>query len=166
RWYGKSHAASIHNTGCPESGREHLTKGRKEKMALVEIGMTQETIEKVLEPMEPGEKTLVYMGLLTDAANGDSPVFITSKGGKMVKAKFQCISSDPVENGKGLIYNGVIGSFSFAELVKRIPLMVGTSIDSEAGIGMEFRMTVSKETYLTKDGETKMKNEIKKFLSA
>ena len=133
-------------------------------MALISINMTQEEVQKVLEPMDAGVKTLVYTGLLVDSTNEDSPVFATSKGGKMVKAKFTCISSDPNENGKGVIYNGVIGSFSFAELTKRVPILVGRDIDTEAGVGLEFQAEVTLEEYLTKDGEPRKRNGIKKFI--
>lgn len=110
-------------------------------MAIVDVGMTQEQVMASLEPLPAGPYTVVYKGLLKTEEG--EVLWPTRKGGRMIKAMFGVVDPDPSKNGRGLIYPGTLGSFSFALLVKNLPIMVGGGIDDEAGIGTELRVDVS-----------------------
>ena len=131
-------------------------------MAIFEVGMTQEQAQEAINPAPAGRYRLAYEGLMLDKETQD-PRWTTKKGGKMVKGMFRIVSPDPVQHGKSLIYNGVIGSFSFATLTSVLPIMSGTGIDTEAGKGMEIEADLTEETYTKNDGTEGKKNEIKKM---
>jgi len=119
-------------------------------MAVYELGMTMEEVMAPVELLPPGMYTFAYEGLLKD--DEGSIYFPTSKGGQSVKARFRVISPDPLQNGKGVIYMGIIGQFSFANLQKIIPLMTPRGIDDEVGIGTQIQATIAHQV-VTKDGE-------------
>ena len=122
---------------------------------LVDINMTQEEVMAVLEPPKASEKTkFVFEGLMLNSEQPENKRFLfpTKKGGTQVKAKLRVIDPDPAENGKGLIYNGVIGQFSFANLCKVVKIMSGTGVDDEAAIGTEFYAKVTHGEYDRDDG--------------
>ena len=134
-------------------------------MALFEIGMTQEQVMEAINPAPKDRYRLGYEGLMLDKENGGDPRWTTKRGGKMVKALLRIISPDPIQHGKSIIYNGVIGSFSFANLTAVLPLMSGTGIDPEAGKGMEIEADVDVDTYTKNDGTEGKRNNIVKMYS-
>lgn len=119
-------------------------------MAVFELQMTMEDVMAPIEQIPPGDYTFIYEGLLKDD-DGDI-YFPTKAGGQSVKARFRTVSPDPKQNGKGVIYQGTIGQFSFANLCKVIPLMTPRGIDDEVGIGTSITATIG-HTKKTVDGE-------------
>lgn len=119
-------------------------------MAVFELNMTMEELMAPIEILPPADYTLLYEGLLKD--DDGSIYFPTQKGGQSVKARFRVVSPDPLQNGKGVIYQGVLGQFSFANLQKVIPLMTPRGIDDEVGIGTQIMATIA-HTKKVVDGE-------------
>jgi hypothetical protein len=102
-------------------------------VAVFELNMTMEELMAPIEQLPPGDYSFAYEGLLKDDQGGI--YFPTQAGGQSVKARFRVVSPDPLQNGKGVIYQGTLGQFSFANLQKVIPLMTARGIDDEVGIG-------------------------------
>ncbi len=135
---------------------------------LYEVGMTQEQVMAMVKPAPADRYRLIFRGFLIneEAPEGQKLIWPTKKGGKMVKAKFAISSPDPAQNGKMLIYMGLIGSFSFANLCRVLPIMSGTGIDEDAAIGSEIEADVSVSSYTNSYGESVEKNDITKMYLA
>jgi hypothetical protein len=112
-------------------------------MAIIEVGMTLEDAKKSVEPI-PAAK---YRGTLVDwMKDSQGQVLQTTKNGKkkMLKPIFKIVHEDPAVAGRQLIYNAVLGSFSFGELAAALPsVFVGRGIDTEAGKGIDVWLDVS-----------------------
>jgi hypothetical protein len=111
------------------------------------------TMEEIMAPVElppPGHYRAIYEGLLKDEDGGI--FFPTMKGGQSVKARFRLISPDPVQNGRGVIYQGVLGQFSFANLQKVVPIVQNGKVDDEAGVNTEIEFDLAHQK-VTRDGE-------------
>lgn len=119
-------------------------------MAVFELNMTMEEIMAPVELIPPNDYVMVYEGLLKDDDGGI--YFPTRAGGQAVKARFRVESPDPVQNGRGVIYMGTLGQFSFANLQKVIPIMTPRGIDDEVGIGTRMTVTIG-HTKKVIDGE-------------
>jgi hypothetical protein len=133
-------------------------------MPLYELGMTQDEIQEATRPAPEGDYLLTYEGLIMyKPLTEEEDVFHPTKaGGKMVKAKFVINSPDPKASGKRVIYTGVVGSFSFSYLCAAIPIMSGTGVDSEAGIGRQVKAHLTIRVYENPEtGEVTESNEIK-----
>lgn len=121
-------------------------------MAVYDVGMTMEEVmaSGELEAPPDGTYTWRYTGLLKKDGDVRWP---TQSGGKKVLAKLEVVSGEPTLTGKGIIYQGVIGSFSFSNLNKVVPgLMTTAGIDDEAGLGVEFEARLRATTYKKADG--------------
>jgi len=129
-------------------------------VAIFTIGMTQEQVIAALEPIIPDHYRIRFEGFLKGLDG--SIFFSTQAGGKMVKARFSVVSNG-TEHGKSLVYLGVIGQFSFANLAKALPIMTGSGIDDEAAIGTECEADVTLEEYTDRDGNEAKGNKIKKL---
>jgi hypothetical protein len=134
-------------------------------MAIVDIGMTQEQVLAAIAPAPAGRYRLVFKGFIKD--KDGSIKWPTKKGGEMYKAKFEVVSPDPALAGKGIIYNAVRGAFTFATLVKLLPIMTASGIDTEAAIGCEVEADLSIHTYTNPDTgkESEPSNQIDKLLA-
>ena len=132
-------------------------------MAVYDLAMTMEEIMAPVELLSPGHYRMRYEGLLKDEEG--SIFWPTRAGAQSVKARFRTISPDPVQNGRGVIYQGILGQFSFANLQKCIPLIQNGKIDDEAGVGTEIEVDITHRK-VTIDGEERTFLGWKKIKSA
>ena len=120
-------------------------------MAIIEVGMTLDDAKKSVEPI-PAAK---YRGTLVDwMKDKEGNVLQKTRDGKkkMLKPVFKVVHEDPSVAGRQLIYNAVVGSFSFGELAAALPqCFVGRGIDTEAGKGSDVWLDVSIGTYEGRD---------------
>jgi hypothetical protein len=133
-------------------------------MPLYELGMTQDEVMEATKPAPEGDYLLTFDGLiLAKPGTEEEDVYHPTKaGGKMVKAKFIINSSDSKANGKRVIYTGVVGSFSFSYLCAAVPIMRGTGVDTDAGIGRQIKAHLAVRSYENPEtGEVTESNEIK-----
>jgi hypothetical protein len=131
-------------------------------MAIIDVGMTQDEVMEAVNPAPEGDYLLTFEGFLENPEG--EVLFTTKKGGKMAKAKFTINSTDPKADGKRLIYNGVVGSFSFANLCKALPIMSGTGIDTEGAISRQIKGHVTIREYENPEtGEKTVSNDLSKM---
>jgi len=114
-------------------------------MALIDVGITRDEALAPGAQVATGEYEAEYLGLLQNQEEGGVIFTGRESGSKMVKARFRVVNHpDPQMKGKNLpIYNAVVGSFSFSDLVEAVPAFWGPQgPDSEAGIGTVVKVTV------------------------
>jgi hypothetical protein len=126
-------------------------RGGETSMAIIEVGMTLDDAKKSVEPI-PAAK---YRGTLVDwMKDKEGNVLQKTRDGKkkIIKPIFKVVHEDPAVAGRQLIYNAVVGSFSFGELAAALPqCFVGRGIDTEAGKGSDVWLDVSIGTYDGRD---------------
>ena len=133
-------------------------------MPLYELGMTQEDIIEASKPAPEADYLLTFEGfILYHEGKDDEDIYHPTKaGGRMVKGKFRIESENPKASGKRIVYNGVVGSFSFENMSLALPFMKGTGIDSDAANGRQVRAHVIEKSYTNPEtDETTLSNEIK-----
>jgi hypothetical protein len=123
-------------------------------MAIFDLPMTMEEIMAPVELPPSGHYVMIYEGLLKD--DQGNPYFPTfDQKGQQVRARFRIVSPDPVQNGRGLIYKGTLGQFTFTNLQKVVPLMAGGQLDDEAGVGTQIEVDLVRKTFKDDQGEEK-----------
>jgi len=125
-------------------------------MAVIDTGMTREQAMAPLQAVPKGLYTAKFVRLLENdkVPEAQKYFFPTQKSGTMVKPMFQL--EDEKYGGKTLIGMGVMGQFSYAELVVALPELYvpGTShIDSEGARGTRVILDVIQQVKLTESGK-------------
>ncbi len=137
-------------------------------MAIIDLGISQEQVMAALKPAPANRYRLTFEGFLRNPEGQDEReryYFPTRAGGKMVKARFRVMDSNPAAHGKTIIYSATVGSFSFAILCKVLPVMTRMGLDTEKAIGRTIEADVTIREYDTNNGEKGKANEIVKMFA-
>ena len=116
-------------------------------MAIIEVGMSLDDAKKSVEPIPAAKYRATLVDWMKDKAGN---VKQKTKDGKkfMFRPIFKVVHEDPSVGSRQLIYNAVVGSFSYGELALALPqVFVGSGIDTEAGKGSDVWLDVSIDTY-------------------
>jgi hypothetical protein len=132
-------------------------------VAVYDVDMTMEEIMAPVEQLPPNHYVMTYEGMLKDEMG--SIYFPTRSGGTSVKLRFRTVSPDPVQNGRGVIYQAVLGQFTLANVLKCLHIMPEGKFDDEADVNTQIEVDIGHREVVTKDAQGKPSGEKKTYLS-